>query len=247
MTNPVRSGNDKFELKTLINLLTSIDSKKAHNYLLFSLSLLIKKLKDEKNEIKCQEQKRKSNIISPDRFNKFLTNILAQVDSGQSLPLVIGTIFFAVLNQFDSTKELKIKIHKVNEAGSSSLEVGDIDIFESGTLITTIEAKDKIFHSADILHAARKAKQGNLNHFYFIYHIDAQNMVEDIKSIKHRCKNIIECETTIINIDQFIDFMFGLLNIIDFEKISIFIRNSMDQMNVTDSFSKRINDLIKKV
>ncbi|MCI6763143.1 MAG: restriction endonuclease, SacI family [Lactobacillus johnsonii] len=244
LNNPVRSGNDKNELKILIHLLTPITSEDAHEYLLFSLFLLLEKKKSEENKIENEKEQVKRKTILPANFKEFLTSILSQNDAGQSLPLVIGTVFYAVLDQFDSTRELKVKIHKVNEAGASSLEVGDIDIYESDRLITTIEAKDKEFQSADVVHAAIKAVQGNLNHFYFIYHNTRKEICE-LQSIKRDCINM-GCEVTIITIDQFIDFMFGLLNKVNFEKTSKFIIDSMDQMAVTDTFSRRVISLISK-
>ena len=58
----------------------------------------------------------------------------------------------------------------MNESGSSSKEVGDIDIFDSeGTLVNAIEVKDKSFSEQDVVHAVTKFRMAHLNSSMFIY------------------------------------------------------------------------------
>lgn len=84
---------------------------------------------------------------------------------GEICPLVV-----AELERLYLGKDYKVVPHKVNESGSSSKEVGDIDIFDSeGTLVNAIEVKDKNFSEQDVIHAISKFRQANLTSSLFIY------------------------------------------------------------------------------
>ena len=51
-------------------------------------------------------------------------------------------------NAYILVKTIRLFPHKVNESGSSSKEVGDIDIFDSeGTLVNAIEVRTRISQS----------------------------------------------------------------------------------------------------
>ncbi len=242
INNPVRSGNDTKEQQILVKLLSNLTSIQAHEYLIYCLELLILKLNSEVEKLHSEEEKLKKDQFTQEEFYLLLKNILTKNDYGQSLPLVIGTAFFAVLNQFDHTSSLKINVHKVNEAGASSKEIGDIDIYEDERLIATIEAKDKKFRITDVVHASIKAYIGGLSYFYFIYR--GSSITNDQKKdIEHACAEI-GCKVILIEIDDFLTFMYGLLHTSNLTNVEQFIISTMHNMSVTDEFYNRITTLI---
>lgn len=242
LNNPVRSGNDANEQKILVQLLTNLTSKQAHAYLIYSLELLISKFNAEVEKLRLEEEKIRNRQFTQESFRLLLNNILAENDYGQSLPLVIGTTFFAVLSQFDHSSSLKINVHKVNEAGASSKEIGDIDIYENKKLIATIEAKDKQFDVADVVHASSKAYIGGLSYFYFIYRgVSISN--EKKKEIEKACAKT-GCKVILLEITDFLTFMYGLLHTNNLTDVEQFIIDTMHNMSATDDFYKRVMSLI---
>ena len=76
---------------------------------------------------------------------------------GQSSVLVFGTLMKLVHGN-----EIVI-CHPVNQAGSSSNEIGDIDFRYGNETTHCAEIKDKEFFEHDVRHAANKAIQGGCN------------------------------------------------------------------------------------
>jgi len=64
-------------------------------------------------------------------------------------------------------RRVEVKVHKVNQAGSSSNEVSDIDVYANGTLIYTAEVKDKEFAAQDVEHAVTKVAMND--HFSLVF------------------------------------------------------------------------------
>jgi hypothetical protein len=62
-----------------------------------------------------------------------------------------------------------VVVHKVNQAGSSSKEIGDIDVFDKSGFLYAIEVKDKDFSKYDVEHAATKIIQAGGTQGLFIY------------------------------------------------------------------------------
>lgn len=169
-------------------------------------------------------------LIDVSEFSQLVLDYIYQITDhtmeGEICPLVV-----AELEQLYLGKNFKVIPHKVNESGSSSKEVGDIDIFDSeGTLVNAIEVKDKSFSVQDVLHAISKFRQANLNSSLFVYGKDAtfdDDVIYDaLKSIGregHYC-----CLISILN--------YAKLRISDLKTITI--RDFVDGLL---KFSKIIN------
>ncbi|PTT31051.1 restriction endonuclease, SacI family, partial [Pseudomonas sp. HMWF021] len=100
-------------------------------------------------------------------LTKFAEMALTSSNEGESCA-IIGGIAFWFLVQSDG-RPCTVKVHPVNQAGTSSLEVLDIDISIAGQgLVHSIEVKDKPFTQNDVDHAARKVQAAGLDRFLFL-------------------------------------------------------------------------------
>lgn len=61
-----------------------------------------------------------------------------------------------------------MEVHPVNQAGASSKEISDLDIYLSGKHYVANELKDKPFTDTDMIHAADKVMQTGKMHMNFI-------------------------------------------------------------------------------
>lgn len=77
---------------------------------------------------------------------------------------------------------IDVSSHPVNQSGSSSKEIADIDIFNNNQkdLFTCIESKDKDFTISDIEHAISKVMENNHYSMLFIYGPNAKYTDKEI-------------------------------------------------------------------
>jgi len=164
-TNAVRAGKDRETLETLISILSQIStSEEAFAYLKSAMVVL---------KANHEEYLRKFSVgdvlVDVSEFSQLVLDYIYKITDhtleGEVCPLVVS-----VLEQFYLGSDYRVVPHKVNESGSSSKEVGDIDIFDSeGTLVNAIEVKDKSFSEQDVVHAVTKFRMAHLNSSMFIY------------------------------------------------------------------------------
>lgn len=97
----------------------------------------------------------------------FAEMVVEKSNEGESCAIIGGLGFFFLV-QSDG-RECEVRVHPVNQAGSSSKEVLDIDIYIKGQgLIHSVEVKDKVFTANDVDHAGRKAQEAGLDRFFFL-------------------------------------------------------------------------------
>lgn len=95
----------------------------------------------------------------------YIIELTKQSSEGEICPLIVSALEYLY---YDGVN--KIKPHKVNESGSSSKEVGDIDIFTSTEeLLSSIEVKDKDFTKEDVEHAIRKFALSKVEKSLFVF------------------------------------------------------------------------------
>ena len=165
LNNPVRSGHDKKILKNVIFILSKIrTSANAYKYLCSSVYNL--------KEISASYISKYSIgdcLIDVSEFSQLVLDYIYQItehsSKGEICPLVVSQ-----LEQMYLGKDFKVESHKINQSGTSSREIGDIDIYnKEKRLIYSIEVKDKDFTAQDVLHAIKKFKQADLNTSLFVY------------------------------------------------------------------------------
>lgn len=160
--NAVRRGYDRAILEKCIDILSGLrDSADARSALLDAIHFTLQResLIGEAAELEGDATLHK--VLS-----KFVGAAVAQSCDGETCPIIVGLAFFLLSKGINSP--LKIKVHPVNQAGSSSNEVLDVDVFREENLICAAEVKDKEFNANDVDHAARKAAQARLRAFYFV-------------------------------------------------------------------------------
>lgn len=163
--NAVRAGRDRETLENVIGILSQIKtSHEAYKYLKFAMTVLI-----ANHEYYLKKFSIGDTLIDVSGFAQLVLDYIYKITDytmdGEVCPLVI-----AELERMYLGSEYKVVPHKVNESGSSSKEIGDIDVFDlDGTIVNAIEVKDKDFHEQDVLHAISKFRKANLSSSLFIY------------------------------------------------------------------------------
>lgn len=165
MDNAVRAGKDSKILELLIKTLSSIKSKKAaFSYLCSAIDVM----SELENVYRSQFSVDNISFNGDGRCQAILDYIYKLTDKileGETCPLIVSTI-----EQLYLGDSFIVKPHKVNESGTSSKEVGDIDIFDANdNLIESIEIKDKDFTKEDVGHAISKFIEAKLDRSMFIF------------------------------------------------------------------------------
>jgi len=168
--NAVRPGNDKNTLGKLIRLLELIKTKEqAFKYLATSIAVMAEIY--QKIEPKYHLEKlpigKEGNVQT---ILDYVSELCNKTFGGETCVLVVATI-----EAYHWKGKGQVRAHKVNESGSSSKEIGDIDIFDkNGTVLSSIEVKDKQFSKEDVDHAIRKFATVGVERSMFIYGKNAQ-------------------------------------------------------------------------
>lgn len=165
-TNAVRRGNDRHILETLIAIAKRVNrdgKKQAFKCLSCCFQLLEKVIAN--NELLNTVH----TIITPDLIDiySYVARFIEESFEGETCAAVVGTVekqFYKCLKG-----EYSVKVHKVNESGASSKEIGDIDIYEKDKCFYSIEVKDKTFTVYDVEHAFNKMIAANVNRGSFVY------------------------------------------------------------------------------
>ena len=163
--NAVRSGNDMETLKMVIKILYSIKtSKSAITYLSSALFNISQISKEEESKYTLPDLDILQENL-PQTTLDYIIELTKQSFEGEICPLIVSALEYLY---YDG--ENRIIPHKVNESGSSSKEVGDIDIFTSTEeLLSSIEVKDKDFTKEDVEHAIHKFALSKVEKSLFIF------------------------------------------------------------------------------
>ena len=161
-SNAVRRGYDRCILETCIDILGSLRSQAdarqaledAIHYVMQRQSLIA-----EANEFDGDASLHKA-------LFKFTQAALGQSCEGESCAIVTGLAFYLLGR--GTGRDFEIKVHPTNQAGSSSNEVLDVDVYFGGYLLYSAEVKDKQFNANDVGHAATKSAAAGLGSFYFV-------------------------------------------------------------------------------
>lgn len=115
----------------------------------------------------------RSEYLAQNEVGEYLSSVTIEDDSirqllglkcnGEAAVLIVGSLLTAT-----RAADEEIVVHPVNQSGASSNEVGDIDCKRNGSIVTSIEVKDKSYSLADVKHAVSKASRAKVSHFYFI-------------------------------------------------------------------------------
>lgn len=163
-SNAVRKGKDKETLNLLMDIFKSISTAdESKSYLACALGFLNEWL--EKNN-KLEDSTIKYNPTLVEIY-EFIVRFLDRSFEGETSIIIVWALEKIYHNKF--SKNFKVNVHKVNQSGSSSKEVGDIDIYKEEKFYYAIEVKDKVFNEYDLEHALKKMQSANGKKWQFIY------------------------------------------------------------------------------
>ncbi len=160
-TNAVRAGNDQQLLIMLYDLLERLNTaspEAIYESLVFALALTLTRAPKLSSIVSTE-----SILCSQDRVNEIIQSIISVNSGGESAVIVTGAIFRTLYSS-----EVTVKVSPVNQAGSSSRGVGDIDLIYKKHPFCVIEVKDKLFSAYDVQHAMRMAIESFVNRLIFM-------------------------------------------------------------------------------
>lgn len=159
--NAVRAGSDRRKLVSLCEFLPKITSQElAFNCLTESFYYS----KERHNSINLLLNP--SIKKSPERYEilNFINDLITDSAGGESCAIAVGGIFSLMTTFHDA---LDVRVHPVNQSGSSTKEVSDVDVYSFGNLVYTCEVKDKICSLEDVDHAIAKVSRVSFESLIF--------------------------------------------------------------------------------
>jgi len=205
LDNPVRQGKDKRTLNTLHRLLTALKSQEQARLGLQDLIFFAKMHKHSQTVILktavFNAAGGRTEIID------FLLKFISVSVHGETSALATAILFWIM--GVSRGQEWQIEIHPVNESGSSSNEISDIDVYYEGKLLFTAEVKDKKFREHDVEHAIEKVSAAGHNSLHFILGpqgalIDSSNeSLQDMAEKKKIDLIVISLESLIVGVVSF--------------------------------------------
>lgn len=161
--NPVRAGKDRETLFRLIGILSKIpNSEYAYQALKDAIYFVLRR---PTRDI-TQQITREGKWCSTGEIYDFIVQFMGESMEGETCALV-GGVAFDLLDKI-AAKKLDVHVHPINQSGSSSKEVSDIDVYYRDTLEYTIEVKDKQFSRQDVAHAVSKAIEARHTRLLFL-------------------------------------------------------------------------------
>jgi SacI restriction endonuclease len=164
LTNAVRPGNDRRTLQALYATLNSLkDSKEALAGLQDAIFYAVTRINTDRVALKGAIGK-----LTGGRHEiaYFLAELIRESHHGETCVLATAGLFW--LKALSCGEKWTIAVHPVNECGSSSNQVSDIDVRVGSKLIITAEVKDKRYIAKDVDHAVGRVKREGFHTLHFI-------------------------------------------------------------------------------
>ena len=169
-SNAVRAGTDKALLLILHKVLSEVETaEQAFNSLCTAVLCTLERQAARSGLLPQLSESADSHLKTIEFIDAFVTRSI----EGQVAAIVAGTILSIYFDQFE---DFEVIVHPVNQSGSSSNEVADVDIKKNGKIFVVFEVKDKPFSEQDVDHAAFKASQYGLNLITFIIGVNGACM-----------------------------------------------------------------------
>ena len=161
--NAVRGGNDTILLNKAIDTLGNVGPGKEalaalNDCIYWVFQRESRNLEDYLNG--------STDSFQPSSLISFAKDLISASIEGETCAILSGAIFSLI--GLHTGRNLDVKTHKVNQAGSSSKEISDIDVYENGSLVYTAEVKDKVFTPQDVEHAVGKVAIAGHDSLIFI-------------------------------------------------------------------------------
>jgi hypothetical protein len=216
-TNAVRKGRDQSILNKLCSDLPLIDTAQiAFDGLTYAIhKLLLVKAENEK----LTQFTISSGSDAAAKLLSCINTLLAENHEGEILTLVVAGLYDQFLS---SETDYKVEVHPVNQAGASSKEISDLDIYYRGSHYVANELKDKPFSDTDMIHAADKVMATGKMHMNFIVgrHGSANPHAVQRCTASYLRKGFI---INVIPIDAFVPTIIGICHTVDCERFAKYI------------------------
>ncbi len=163
-SNPVRAGRDRETLKLICRTLPLVKTrdegaKALTDALFYALQFQHLREKDVESAVAGLE-------AAPAQVRSFLKALLGETHHGETVVLVVALLYWSLSRH--KGEDWSIQVHPVNEAGSSSNQISDVDVYLGKTLVHTCEVKDKEVIASDVHHAVRKAASAQCKSLHII-------------------------------------------------------------------------------
>lgn len=235
LDNPVRRGKDKRLLERCIAILSEL----AHVEALDALADALYYALQRPGRALALAEGLKGDLLHS-RLIRFCKELLADSHEGETSVLIAGLGFCLLARCFG--RKCLVKVHPANQAGASSNEVSDIDVYAAKTLAYTAEVKDKRFTLDDIDHAAAKVRAAGHDALFFIVGPRGSiqgTAVEAIEAVekKHGVK------LTLVEVEAFFRLALGVASGAFDE---IYVGESMNQIVENARFKDATMDAIRQ-
>lgn len=242
-TNAVRRGNDRCILETLIAIANQVNQRGkdfAFSSLCYCLQLLEKDV--AKNELLNTVQ----TLMTPDLIDiyRYIVRYLEESFEGETCVVVVGAVekqFYKYLKG-----EYRVEVHKVNESGASSKEIGDIDVYEKDKCFYSIEVKDKAFTVYDVEHAFNKMIVAHVKRGSFVY---GPRATFDEKKVKIRLYDFEEKKfiTLFMSVLQYVRLVLFQTPKVDTQHFLQLLLDTAEEINAKKCTKQRIHSLAEEM
>lgn len=227
--NAVRRGNDQRTLELLIAVLNQIkDSSTAFEYLKSALAVMeeISHSINKKYEIPIE-------LLSVTQNLQLILDYIWELSS-KSCEGETCAIIVAALEQLYNPKDYFVVAHKVNESGSSSKEIGDVDILDcKKNIVSSIEVKDKDFVKEDVQHAITKFIEAKLLRTMFVYGKNVSFNHTEVFQLAARYGRL-GCFCSVISILDYAKLRLNSIENIELKKFVEFLLHHAKSINAKD-------------
>lgn len=238
--NAVRKGYDQNLLFTMYDLLEELNDKEPELHeeaFLYAMQLIHGRSEGLVHEISLPPIK-----LTQAKAGYFLNLFLDECHGGESAAATTGALFRTLY----ANQKKKVVIHPVNQAGSSSNEIGDIDILQKKQLLMAIEVKDKKFTAPDVDHAIRKVLESGNSRLLFLIGRHAGTQPKDVnmdKIIQDRAQKgaDISCE----HLDHLCYRLMAIFSEEERRNVIVTIAAVLDEMRATDPTKAHFKKCIK--
>lgn len=239
--NAVRRGNDKETLELLLTTLPKIKkSEEAKAYLACALEFLNERIK-ELLILNDSEIKYNPTLVE---VYEFIYRFLEKSFEGETSAITVGAL--EKLYHSKQKNSFKVLVHKVNQSGASSKEVGDIDIYKGKVFQYAVEVKDKQFTAYDLEHAFKKIIEGKGKKGQFIYGPNAKfdDAIIKAKLTEFDKKGFM---TLFLDIHTYSRFMLFKTDLLDKKEFIECLMQTATEINAKEAVKKWIQSLLSQL
>lgn len=227
MDNAVRRGYDRSILAKCIDILGGLRSREDARAALEDAvyyTMQRESLAAEAAELEGDASLHKALV-------RFASAVVESSSEGESGAILTGLAFY-ILGRGHG-RGFEIRVHPVNQAGSSSREVLDVDVYLSGEIEFAAEVKDKVFSANDVDHAATKARAAGLGKFFFICGPQSGGAASGAAFLERIADKGVK--VSFVDIDQFFAMALGVApRDLEVGEVWAFIDASMTSARVKD-------------